>query len=261
MEKADAWVEYLVYGGMPLAVLEKNPREREAYLSSLFERVYVADIVERYRVADSYVNDLIDVLASNVGSLTNPSKLANTLNSVRRAGTTDKTVKKYLDALEDAFLFTKVRRYDVKGKAYFNSPVKYYAEDVGLRNARLNFRQIEETRLMENILHNELVLRGFSVDVGSVRFTKTVDGRLLPERWHEIDFVVNRGNQKVYIQSAFSIHDAEKHQQEILPLLKCGDSFRKLVVTGGNTKMHTDENGISYVGIIPFLLEEIDNLL
>ncbi len=261
MEKADAWEEYLVYGGMPLAVLEKNPREREAYLSSLFERVYVADIVERYRVADSYVNDLIDVLASNVGSLTNPSKLANTLNSVRRAGTTDKTVKKYLDALEDAFLFTKVRRYDVKGKAYFNSPVKYYAEDVGLRNARLNFRQFEETHLMENILYNELVLRGFAVDVGSVRFTKTVDGRLLPERWHEIDFVVNRGSQKVYIQSAFSIHDAEKHQQEILPLLKSGDSFRKLVVTGGNTKMHTDENGISYVGIIPFLLEEIDNLL
>ena len=261
MEKADAWEEYLVYGGMPLAVLEKNPREREAYLSSLFERVYVADIAERYRVADSYVNDLVDVLASNVGSLTNPSKLANTLNSVRRAGTTDKTVKKYLDALEDAFLFTKVRRYDVKGKAYFNSPVKYYAEDVGLRNARLNFRQIEETHLMENILHNELVLRGFAVDVGSVRFTKTVAGRLLPERWHEIDFVVNRGSQKVYIQSAFSIHDAEKHQQEILPLLKSGDSFRKLVVTGGNTKMHTDENGISYVGIIPFLLEEIDNLL
>ncbi len=261
MEKAEAWEEYLVYGGMPLAVLEKNPREREAYLSSLFERVYVADIVERYRVTDSYVNDLIDVLASNVGSLTNPSKLANTLNSVRRAGTTDKTVKKYLDALEDAFLFTKVRRYDVKGKAYFNSPVKYYAEDVGLRNARLNFRQIEETHLMENILYNELVLRGFAVDVGSVRFTKTVDGRLLPERWHEIDFVVNRGSQKVYIQSAFSIHDAEKHQQEILPLLKSGDSFRKLVVTGGNTKMHTDEKGISYVGIIPFLLEEIDNLL
>ncbi len=261
MEKADAWEEYLVYGGMPLAVLEKNPREREAYLISLFERVYVADIVERYGVAESYVDDLIDVLASNIGSLTNPSKLAKTLNSVRRAGTTDKTVKKYLDALEDAFLFTKARRYDVKGKAYFDSPVKYYAEDVGLRNARLNFRQIEETHLMENILYNELALRGFAVDVGSVRFAKTVDGKLLPERWHEIDFVVNRGSQKVYIQSAFSIHDEDKHQQEILPLLKSGDSFRKLVVTGGNRKMYIDENGISYVGIIPFLLEEIDNLL
>jgi predicted AAA+ superfamily ATPase len=152
MEKADAWEEYLVYGGMPLAVLEKNPREREAYLISLFERVYVADIVERYGVAESYVDDLLDVLASNIGSLTNPSKLAKTLNSVRRASTTDKTVKKYLDAFEDAFLFTKARRYDVKGKAYFDSPVKYYAEDVGLRNARLNFRQIEETHLMENIL-------------------------------------------------------------------------------------------------------------
>ncbi len=261
MEKTDAWEEYLVYGGMPLSVLEKNPREKETYLSSLFERVYVADIVERYGVAESYVDDLLDVLSSNIGSLTNPSKLANTLNSVRRAGTTDKTVKKYLDALEDAFLFTKARRYDVKGKAYFDSPSKYYAEDVGLRNARLKFRQIEETHLMENILHNELVLRGFAVDVGSVRFAKTVEGQRIPERWHEIDFVVNNGSQKVYIQSALSIHDAEKHQQEILPLLKSGDSFRKLVVTGGNKKMHTDEKGISYVGIIPFLLGEIDHLL
>ncbi len=261
LDKADAWEEYLVYGGMPLAVLEKDPREKEAYLASLFERVYVADIVERYQVAESYVDDLLDVLASNIGGLTNPSRLANTLNSVRRAGTTDKTVKKYLDALEDAFLFTKARRYDVKGKAYFDSPAKYYAQDVGLRNARLSFRQIEETHLMENILFNELVLRGFAVDVGSVRFAKTVDGRLLPERWHEIDFVVNSGSQRVYIQSAFSIHDTEKHQQEIMPLLKTGDSFRKLVVTGGNRKMHTDENGISYVGIIPFLLEEIDKIV
>ncbi|MDI9497708.1 MAG: ATP-binding protein [Bacillota bacterium] len=261
LDKTDAWEEYLIYGGMPLAVLEKDPREKEAYLTSLFERVFVADIVERYRVTESYVDDLLDVLASNIGGLTNPSKLANTLNSVRHAGTTDKTVKKYLDALEDAFLFTKARRYDVKGKAYFGSPAKYYAEDVGLRNARLHFQQIEETRLMENILHNELVLRGFAVDVGSVRFAKTVDGKRLSERWHEIDFVVNRGSQKVYIQSAFSIQDAEKRQQEILPLLKSGDSFRKLVVTGGNRNMHTDEFGISYVGIIPFLLEEIDNLL
>lgn len=261
LEKADAWEEYLVYGGMPLAVLEKNPREREAYLTSLFERVYVADIVERYQVAESYVDDLLDVLSSNIGSLTNPTKLANTLNSLRHAGTTDKTVKKYLDALEDAFLFTKARRYDVKGKAYFDSPAKYYAEDIGLRNARLNFRQIEETHLMENILYNELVFRGFAVDVGSVRFAKTVDGRLLPERWHEIDFVVNNGSQKVYIQSAFSIHDEDKRQQEILPLLKSGDSFRKLVVTSGHSKMHMDENGISYVGIIPFLLEDIDRLL
>lgn len=259
--KADAWEEYLVYGGMPLAVLEKNPREREAYLSGLFERVYIADIVERYQVAESYVDDLLDVLFSNVGSLTNPSKLAKTLNSVRRAGTTDKTVKKYLDALEDAFLFTKARRYDVKGKSYFDSPAKYYAEDIGLRNAKLNFRQIEETHLMENILHNELALRGFAVDVGSVRFARTIDGQLLNERWHEIDFVVNNGSKKVYIQSALSIHDENKYQKEILPLLKSGDSFRKLIVTSGNSKMHTDESGISYVGIIPFLLEEIDDLL
>ena len=259
LEKADAWEEYLIYGGMPLAVLEGDHREKEAYLSSLFERLYIADIVERYQVTEPYVEALLDVLASGIGSLTNPSKLANTLNSVRHANTTDKTVKKYLDALEDAFLFTKARRYDVKGKSYFDSPVKYYAEDVGLRNARLNFRQVEETHLMENILYNELVLRGYHVDVGSVRFAETKEGKRI-ERWHEIDFVVNSGSRKVYIQSAFSISDEGKRMQEVLPLLRSGDSFQKIVVTGGNSRMHMDEQGIMYVGIIPFLLNDMDEI-
>lgn len=255
LEKSDAWAEYLVYGGMPLAVLEPEEGEKAKYLSGLFERVYIADVVERYDMNDAYLEALIDVVASGIGSLTNPRKLANTLNTVNRANTTDKTVKRYLDALEDAFLFERVRRYDVKGKAYFDSPFKYYATDVGLRNARLGFRQIEETHLMENILYNELVMRGYNVDVGAVRFAETKDGKKI-EKQHEIDFVVNIGMKKVYIQSAFSIADEEKRRQEILPLLKSGDFFQKIVVTAGNAKPHMDENGICYVGILPFLLDE-----
>ena len=169
--------------------------------------------------------------------------------------TTDKTVKKYLDALEDAFIFEKARRYDVKGKAYLDSPVKYYATDVGLRNARLGFRQIEETHLTENILYNDLIRRGYAVDVGTVRYAETKDGKKT-EKQHEIDFVVNLGTKKVYIQSAFQINDEEKRRQEILPLLKSGDFFKKIVVTSGSAKPHMDDNGIQYVGIIPFLLDE-----
>lgn len=254
LEKADAWAEYIVYGGMPLAVLETDENERAQYLSSLFERVYVADVAERYGIQNTYIENLIDVVASSIGSLTNPSKLANTLNSINHAGTTDKTVKKYLDALEDAFIFEKAKRFDVKGKAYLDSPLKYYATDVGLRNARLGFRQIEETHLMENILFNELILRGYNVDVGTVRYAETKDG-IKVERQHEIDFVVNMGMKKVYVQSAFRIEDPDKKKQEITPLLKSGDFFKKMVVTAGNGKAHMDENGILYVGIIPFLLD------
>lgn len=254
LEKADAWAEYIVYGGMPLAVLEPDENEKAQYLSSLFERVYIADVVERYGVEDAFVENLIDVVASGVGSLTNPSKLANTLNSVNHAHTTDKTVKKYLDALEDAFIFEKAQRYDIKGKAYFESPLKYYATDVGLRNARLGFRQIEETHLMENIIFNELKIRGYSVDVGTIRYAESKDGQKA-EKNHEVDFVVNMGMNRVYIQSALSIFDEEKRKQEITPLLKSGDFFRKIVVTGGNSRPHFDEQGIQYIGVIPFLLD------
>lgn len=254
LEKTDAWENYLIWGGMPLAVLEPDEAERAKYLEGLFERVYIADVSERYGVEDAYLDSLIDVVASAVGSLTNPSKLANTLNTVNRAGTTDKTVKKYLDALEDAFIFQKARRFDLKGKAYLDSPCKYYATDVGLRNACLGFRQIVETHLMENILFNELVLRGYAVDVGTVRFSETKDGKRI-EKQHEIDFVVNMGMKKVYIQSAFRIDDPEKRRQETLPLLKSGDFFKKIIVTSGSAKPHMDENGILFVGVIPFLLD------
>ena len=221
----------------------------------LFDRVYVADVAERYGVEDSYVDNLISVVASSVGSLTNPTKLANTLNSVNHANTSDKTVKKYLAALEDAFIFEKAQRYDVKGKAYLESPYKYYATDVGLRNARLGFRQIEETHLMENVLFNELTIRGYQADVGTVRFAETKNGKKT-EKQHEIDFVVNMGMKKVYIQSAFRMDNPEKREQELKPLLKSGDFFKKMVIIAGNSKPHLDDNGILITGIIPFLLDQ-----
>ena len=255
-EKADDWETYLIYGGMPYAVLEPDDREREKYLSGLFDTVYTADIVERYGIENRLVLDaLIDALSSAVGSLTNPTKLANTLNSVAHAGTTSKTVKRYLDALADAFLFRKAARFDVKGKRYFDYPMKYYATDVGLRNARLNFRQIEETHLMENVLYSELLARGFAVDVGAVKYVDDAGG-VKGATMHEIDFVVNMGANRAYIQSALSIEAEEKRRQEIGPLLNSGDFFRKIVVTGGSRRPTYDENGIMYVGIIPFLLDE-----
>lgn len=255
-EKADAWEDYLMYGGMPLAALEPDDKERARYLNSLFDRVYLADIVERYKVADPGVlGRLVDAVASAVGSLTNPTRLTNTLTSVNHLKTTDKTVSRYLDALVDAFLFERAARYDVKGNAYFGSPMKYYATDLGLRNARLNFRQVEETHLTENALYNELVRRGYGVDVGVVNIVHT-QGGVRSERQHEIDFVVNAGGQRAYIQSAFSVADEAKRAQETLPLRKTGDFFKKIVVTGGSSRQRVDESGIVYVGVIPFMLDE-----
>lgn len=254
LEKAEAWSRYLVYGGMPVAVLEGDDRGREAYLKGLFDTVYGADIVERFAIENPFALDqLVKELASAVGSLTNPSKLANTLNTVAHAGVTDKTVKRYLDALTDAFIFSEVERFDVKGKRYFDYPMKYYATDVGIRNALLNFRQIEETHLMENAIYNELVLRGYAVDVGAIRVAETRDGKR-NDSMREIDFVVNRGHERAYIQSAWRLDDERKRQQEITPLLKSGDFFRKYVVVDGSQEPWTDERGITYVGVIPFLL-------
>ena len=255
-DKADAWADYLVYGGMPTAVLELDVRERESYLKGLFDTVYRADIVERYGIENDFVLDqLAKAVASAVGSLTNPTKLANTLNTRAHAETNPKTVKSYLSALIDAFVFSKAERYDVKGKKYFEYPVKYYATDVGLRNALLNFRQIEETHLMENIVFNELCMRGYLVDVGAVRIVQMRDGKR-HDAMHEIDFVINRGSQKAYVQCALSMNEQDKRDQEIAPLLKSGDFFRKYVIIGGSQRPWTDDNGITYMGIIPFLLEK-----
>lgn len=255
-EKADAWEEYMAYGGMPLCVLENDEREKEKYLKELFTKIYIADIKERYKLKDEEpLSALIDVILSSVGSLTNPHKLSNTLESVLHAKLSDHTVKKYMDYLEDAFIIKKADRYDVKGKKYLDFPSKYYVSDIGLRNARLNFRQQERTHIMENIIFNELVSRGYSVDVGVVQVSSTKNG-VQKKSNLEIDFIVNQGFNKIYIQSAFSIDDDGKKAQETRPLLNCGDFFKKIVIVNGSQKRTADENGIIYMGVIPFLLEK-----
>jgi len=256
-EKGDAFEEYLTYGGMPLAVLESDEKEKRKYLQGLFTNVYIKDIVERYKLKDdSILSPLVDSLCSSVGSLTNPTRLANTAGSLTGRSMSNKTVKNYLDYLENSYLFQSSKRWNVKGRKYFDTIQKYYATDIGLRNARLNFRQQERSHLMENIIYNELVRRGYSVDVGVVELEKMVDGRRSQSQY-EIDFVVNIGNDKVYIQSALNIDTAEKKLQETFSLRNTGDFFKKIVVLDGNEKLWTDDDGVMYIGVIPFLLDDI----
>ena len=256
MEKADALEEYLTYGGMPLAVLEKDETEKCKYLKVLHKRVYIKDIVERYKLKDDQVLEaLIDALSSAVGSLTNPHNLANAAGTLMKRSTSDNTIKNYLDYLEEAYLFVSAKRFDVKGKRYFENTLKYYSMDTGLRNAKLNFRQQEKSHLMENMIFIELIRRGFSVDVGVVELTRVKDGKRQQSQY-EIDFVVNTGREKVYIQSALNVDTEEKRSQETFSLKNSGDFFRKIVIVDGNAKPWIDENGIMYMGVIPFLLEE-----
>ena len=256
LDKADALEQYLTYGGMPLAVLESDEKEKQKYLHDLFTNVYMKDIIERYRLKNDVVmNALIDALCSSVGSLTNPHKLANTASTLLDKNTSDHTIKAYLDYLEDSFLFSAAKRYDVKGRKYFDTLQKYYAVDLGLRNARLNFRQQERSHLMENLLYNELIHRGYRVDIGVVEVQRMNNG-IRNKGQYEIDFVVNLGNEKVYIQSALNVSSPEKKAQETFSLHNTGDFFRKIVVLDGNQKMWVDEDGIIYVGVIPFLLND-----
>lgn len=255
-DKSDALEEYLMYGGMPLAVLEKNEKEKRSYLKSLFANVFIKDIIERYKLHnDEILNALIDTLCSSVGSLTNPTRLANTAGTLMKRQTSSITINKYLDYLEDSFLFQSTKRWNVKGKKYFDTIQKYYATDIGLRNSRLNFRQQERSHLLENIVFNELIMRGYSVDVGVVELTRTINGKR-SQSHYEIDFVVNIGNTKVYIQSALHVDTPEKKDQETMSLRNTGDFFRKIVVLDGNSKPWVDEDGIIYVGVIPFLLTD-----
>ena len=256
MEKTDALEEYLTHGGMPLAVLEKDETEKRKYLKGLHKRVYIKDIVERYKLKDDEVLDaLINALSSAVGSLTNPHNLANAAGTLMKRSTSDNTIKNYLDYLEEAYLFVSAKRFDVKGKRYFENTLKYYSMDTGLRNAKLNFRQQEKSHLMENMIFVELIRRGFSVDVGVVELTRVKDGKRQQSQY-EIDFVVNTGREKVYIQSALNLDAEEKRSQETFSLKNSGDFFRKIVIVDGNARPWTDENGIMYMGVIPFLLEE-----
>lgn len=257
MEKADALEEYLMYGGMPLAVLEPDEREKRKYLQDLFSNVYIKDVVERYKLKDEHLlSTLIDTLASSIGSLTNPNKLANTAGSLMDSKPSHNTIKSYLNYVEDAFLFQSAKRWDIKGRKYFGSIQKYYAIDLGLRNARLNFRQQERSHLMENMIYNDLIRRGYSVDVGIVEQVRVIDGQRRFAQY-EIDFVVNAGDKKVYIQSALNVDSPEKREQETYSLRNTGDFFSKIVVLDGSGKLWADEEGVMYVGVIPFLLEDV----
>ena len=263
-DKLAAFDQYLVWGGMPLAVAEPDERLRADYLKSLNTEVYIKDIVQRHKLRDDYaLSRLLDVISSASGSLTNPHKLVDTMLSAMRTKTTDATVAKYLTYFEDSFLFSKAKRWDIKGKHHFDYPVKYYAEDTGLRNARLDFREAAPSHAMENVIYNELVRRGCTVDVGVVPIvTYNTQGKQ-ELRYHEIDFVVNRAPGKLYIQSAFAMPTPEKLEQELKPLRRSGDFFRKMVITSGYSSTRVSEEGIIYVGVIPFLLnpEILDNAL
>ena len=257
-DKRGAWQDYYTYGGMPLATSLESHEEKSRYLKDLFDRTYIKDVLERHEIKnDTEVLDiLLDVLASGIGSLTNPSKLANTFKSERQIGIGSETIEKYIGYFEESFLIEKAVRYDVKGRKYIGTPAKYYYTDLGLRNARLGFRQLEETHIMENVLYNDLIRRGMNVDVGVVEYnTKDADGKKIRKQL-EVDFVVNKGGKRFYIQSALSIADSDKKEQEIESLKRIPDSFSKMVVVRDYLKPWQDENGITYVGIEQFLLNE-----
>ena len=246
------WQKYLRYGGLPLTILSPSDEDRESYLKLLFKETYIRDIVERNSVQnDMALETLLDIVSSSIGSMTNPSKLERSFNSLGKVSLSASTIKGYLDYLEDAFLISRASRYDVKGKRYISTPFKYYFTDVGLRNARLNFRQIEETHLMENVIYNELLVRGYSVDVGIVELRKGDDRKQV-----EIDFVANRGSQRYYIQSAYALSTEEKQQQEVRPLRAVGDSFKKIVVVKDDILLRRDDYGIVTLGLRQFLTDD-----
>ena len=253
----EAWDDYLTYGGLPLILSRETPEEKAEYLASLFQKVYLSDIIDRHKVRNrEELDELVDILASAVGSRTNPLKLANTFKTVKKKTISDKTLKKYMDYLMDAFLVSKAVRYDIKGRKYIGSPAKFYYEDVGLRNARLNFRQMEENHIMENIIYNELRVRGYRVDVGLVeQFIKNSENRTAKKQL-EVDFVATRGSEKYYIQSAFAMDTQSKREQEERPLKAIGDSFKKIIVVRDNIKTRRNEIGIVTIGIRSFLLDE-----
>ena len=257
-EKRNAWRDYFTFGGMPLILAQKTPEDKSRYLHTLFDKIYLDDIMSRHGIANdkSVLDDLLDIVSSSVGSLTNPSKIQKTFASVKGTAIADDTISRYLDHFLDAFLLYQAKRYDVKGRKYIGSPLKYYFSDVGLRNARLNFHQQEENHIMENLIFNELRVREFDVDVGIVTVnTRDAAGKSKREQ-HEVDFVANRGSQRYYIQSAFAIPDEQKREQETASLNGIGDSFRKIVVVRENITPWHDAHGILYVGIEEFLLDE-----
>lgn len=248
--------EYMLYGGIPIVVLREDANEKASILENLFTEIYLRDITQRNRVKNiGELEDLLNILSSSIGSLTNPEKLKNTFKSVKKSKITSQTIKKYLDYFEDSFLIESALRYDIKGKSYIETPKKYYFSDLGLRNARINFRQFEPTHSMENVIYNELRMRGYNVDVGVVATTeKNQEGKIVRKQL-EVDFVCNLGSSRYYIQSAYSLPDETKRTQEIRPFRKIDDSFKKIVITKDFVHPYYDDYGILTVNIYDFLLD------
>lgn len=253
----EGYEDYSIYGGLPLILSFDNDKDKSKYLKNLLEETYINDIVERNDVQNKdELNELLNVLASTMGSLTNPYNLANTFNNEKNLKITNKTVSKYIDYFMDAFIIDKAERYDIKGKRYINSPVKYYFEDVGLRNAKLNFRQLDNGHTMENMIYIELLRREYNVDVGVVEVNeKDKKGNNIKPQY-EVDFICNQGSKKIYIQSAYTMQDDLKEQQERKSLSNIRDSFKKIIIINGYSKPRMDENGIITMGVLNFLLDE-----
>lgn len=256
-DKLDAWDDYFIYGGMPQILSYQSNESKAEYLQQLFQNTYTRDLVERNKLRnENNLDELFNVIASATGSFTNPSKLEKTFRSVKQVSFPRATIDFYIRCMEDAFLVSKAQKYDVKGKRYIGTPYKIYFEDVGLRNARLNFRQTEENHIMENIIYNDLKARGFNVDIGVVEyFTKNNTGKTIRKDC-EVDFIVNRGSQRVYIQSVYEIPDNAKMEQEKNSLRRINDSFRKIIITKDYMKPRIDDDGIIRMGIINFLLDD-----
>jgi len=257
-DKRDAWQEYYTYGGLPLVMKKSGHEDKAKYLQTLFDKIYLSDIMERNKILhEKYVlDDILNIVSSSIGSLTNAGKIANTFKSKRQINIDNATVGRYLDLFIDAFMLYKTERYDIKGRKYIGSPLKYYFSDIGLRNARLQFRQMEENHIMENIIYNELIYREFSVDIGAIEYFYRGEDKKSKRANLEIDFIANKGSQKYYIQSALSVSDEDKREQEVRSLNRVGDSFKKIVVVKDNIIPWHDDNGILYIGIEKFLLDE-----
>ena len=255
-DKYEGLSQYMLYGGIPMVVLKDGDADKATTLNNLFDEIYIRDIFKRNKIKNQgELEDLLNILSSAVGSLTNPEKLKNTFRTVKKSRITAATIKKYLDYFEDSFLMESAQRYDIRGKAYIETPKKYYFSDLGLRNACINFRQFEQTHVMENVLYNELRMRGYNVDVGVVTTAQKDSSGKVIRKQLEVDFVCNAGSNRYYIQSAYSIPDAGKQEQETRPFRKIEDSFRKIVVTKDIVPSHFDEHGILIMNIYDFLLD------
>ena len=252
----DGWNEYVTYGGIPIIVLAASDEQKMALLDNLLKETYLSDIVKRNKLRNiEEMETLLDILASAIGSLTNPNKLQNTFKSVNQSKITATTITKYLEYLKDAFLIEEARRFDIKGKKYIGTPMKYYFMDMGLRNARINFRQMEVTHAMENVIYNELRMRGYSVDVGNISIVEAGNDGKQTKKQLEVDFICNKGSKKYYLQSAYTLGTREKLEQEIRPFLKINDSFKKIVITSDTPKPFYTDEGILMINLYDFLLQ------